>query len=218
MVGGNGAGKSTIVKMLLGLYSPSTGTISVDGINFEEIAHESLRNCISATFQDYYNFEFTVAESIALGRAHISDKSAENMELIIEAAKKGGANDFINALPDAYSTPIGYELDGGQGLSGGQWQRIAVSRTFMSEPLLFVLDEPTAALDPQGEADMYEQFIAVQNRAVLLISHRLGSARLADRILLLKNGSIIEDGTHDELLKAGGEYAQMWEAQSQWYK
>lgn len=141
------------------------------------------------------------------------------LERVRAAAAKGGADGFIAELPQGYDTPIGRLYDGSRELSEGQWQRIAISRTFMRDPQLLVLDEPTAALDAKAEADIYAQFVsAARDRAVLLISHRLGSARLADRILVLQGGRIVEDGSHEQLLAAKGAYAQMWEVQAGWYQ
>lgn len=286
LVGENGAGKSTLVKLLLGLYRPDEGTITADGIDYNELSSESLHEHVSAAYQDYYKFAFTAAQSVAmrevssaasaaqaaakpkLGPEPIAEpivepeagttaastressdpaasekasveasgsadaasgtapeqslirKAAPSMlERIRSAAAKGGSDEFIRELPQGYDTPIGRMFEGSSELSEGQWQRIAISRTFMRDPQLLVLDEPTAALDAKAEADIYAQFVsAASDRAVLLISHRLGSARLADRIIVLQGGRIVEDGSHEQLLAAGGAYAQMWEVQAGWYK
>lgn len=251
LVGENGAGKSTLVKLLLGLYRPDEGTITADGIDYNELSSESLHEHVSAAYQDYYKFAFSAAQSVAMrevssgasdtaGQAATEPKSESTaasedrwkteqglirkadpdvLERIRSAAAKGGADSFIGELPQGYDTPIGRIFEGSSELSEGQWQRIAISRTFMRDPQLLVLDEPTAALDAKAEADIYEQFVsAASDRAVLLISHRLGSARLANRIIVLSGGCIVEDGSHEQLLAAKGAYAQMWEVQAGWYK
>lgn len=233
LVGPNGAGKSTLVKLLLGLYRPAAGRITADGLDYRDIEPESLHDGVSAVYQDYYNFPFMARESVGVGRSAAMD----DLDAVRAAARLGGADTFISALPLGYDTPVGQVLDGGTGLSGGQWQRIAVSRAFMRAPQLLILDEPTAALDPKAEAEVYGRFVELlagrsggEGRgaeapaarppacAALLISHRLGSARLADRILVLHAGRIAEDGPHDELLALGGQYARMWEEQAQWYR
>ncbi|TNJ64402.1 ABC transporter ATP-binding protein [Paenibacillus hemerocallicola] len=221
LVGENGAGKSTLVKLLLGLYKPDEGTLTADGVDYADISPESLHENVCAAYQDYYKFAFTAAQSVALGEtagAAAAD-GPEKLERIKQAAARGGADEFITELPQGYDTPIGRLYDGSRELSEGQWQRIAISRTFMRDPQLLVLDEPTAALDAKAEADIYGQFVsAATDRAVLLISHRLGSARLADRIIVLQDGRIAEDGNHEQLIAAKGAYAQMWEVQSGWYR
>jgi len=215
LVGRNGAGKSTLVKILLGLYRPQAGTVSADGLDYRAIDPESLRDGVSAAYQDYYNFALTARESVGVGRVAASG----DLERVTAAARLGGADGFIRALPRSYDTPLGHVLDGGTGLSGGQWQRIAISRALMRQPQLLILDEPAAALDPRAEAELYGRFgTLLRGRGALLISHRLGSARLADRILVLEGGRIVEDGPHDALLALGGVYARMWEEQSQWYR
>lgn len=220
LVGENGAGKSTLVKLLLGLYKPDEGTITADGTDYTDIPAELLHANVTAAYQDYYKFSFTAGQSIALGDPEVfAGYDEASRQRVVSASLRGGADEFISGLPKGYDTPVGHLFDGSQGLSGGQWQRIAISRTFMRDPQLLILDEPTAALDAKAEAEIYEQFVnGIRDRAVLLISHRLGSARLADRIVVLSEGRIIEDGTHDELIAANGSYAQMWEVQSQWYR
>jgi len=215
LVGENGAGKSTLVKCLLGLYRPDAGRITADGVDYGDIDPESLRDAITAAYQDHFPFELTAAESIGVGAV----AAVDDREAVVAAARQGGADAFVAELPQGYETPIGHVLDGASDLSGGQWQRIAVSRAFMRRPQLLILDEPTASLDPRAEAEVYARLGAAgAGRAVLLISHRLGSARLADRILVLQDGRIAEDGRHDDLVRRGGLYARMWEEQAQWYR
>lgn len=221
LVGENGAGKSTISKLLLGLYIPDSGAIRADGRAYSEIDPESLRDNVTAAFQDFCNMEFSLAQSIAVGnpRSFGPDGWTPNISSVQHAASLGGADEVAGSLAGGWSQPVGYTLEGGVGLSGGQWQRIALSRALMREPQVLILDEPTAALDPKAEAGLYTRFMEImRGRTVVVISHRLGSARMADRILVLKNGEIIEEGHHDDLVKAKGEYARMWEEQAQWYQ
>lgn len=215
LVGANGAGKSTLVKLLLGLYQPDAGRITADGVDYRAIPPESIHDGISAAYQDFFNFSLTARESVGVGRV----SACADLDAVRAAARLGGADAFLSALPLGYETPLGHVLDGGTGLSGGQWQHLAVSRAFMRDPQLLILDEPAAALDPKAEAELYGRFTELlSDRAALLISHRLGSARLADRILVLHGGRVAEDGTHAELLARGGIYASMWEVQAQWYR
>ncbi|WP_422657596.1 ABC transporter ATP-binding protein [Paenibacillus sp. EC2-1] len=219
LVGENGAGKSTLVKILLGLYKPTQGRILVDDIEYSDIHYKSMQQSVSACFQDFFNFEFTAAQSIAAGKGESLEDVSSQMQSIRQAANVGGADEFISNLSRGYDTHIGHLFHGGQGLSGGQWQRIAISRTMIRNPQLLILDEPTAALDPNAEANIYAQYTAAfQGKAVLLVSHRLGSARLADRIVVMQDGCIVEEGSHQELLDQKGVYSGMWEVQSQWYK
>lgn len=228
LVGENGCGKSTLAKCLLGLYAPEQGRITADGLDYREIAPESLTAAVTAAYQDYVNFALTLGESIALGDptclAAEGGFTAPGSEggvpaRVAAAARLGGAAAVADALPQGYATPIGHVLDGAADLSGGQWQRIAIARAFVKDAQFVVLDEPTAALDPRAEAELYARFGALlAGRTALLITHRLGSARLADRIVVLRAGRIAEEGRHADLLRAGGQYARMWEEQAQWYR
>ena len=229
LVGENGAGKSTLAKILLGLYAPTSGDVRADGTRYSQIDPASLSSAVSAAFQDHYNFELTLGQSIGVG-AMGSGGGTQDTELwpawlppdpeeVAAAARRSGADAIADRLPHGYATPVGHVLDGGQGLSGGEWQRLAVARAFTGDPEILVLDEPAAALDPMAEAELYRQFGSLtEGRTALLISHRLGSARMADRILVLEDGRIAEEGHHDELLAAGGVYAGMWEVQAAWYQ
>lgn len=215
LVGENGSGKSTLAKCLLGLYRPDGGRITADGVDYRDIDPERLRASVSAAYQDYCMLQFRLRESIGLG-----DVSAIGDEARVRAAaRRGGADEVAASLGGGYDTPVGGVLEGASGLSGGQWQRVAVSRAFMREAQLLILDEPAAALDPRAEAALYTRFAAsLAGGTVLLISHRLGSARLADRVVVLRGGRIAEDGSHGALLAAGGEYARMWQMQAEWYR
>ncbi len=229
LVGANGAGKSTLAKLLLGLYQPASGEITVDGVHYDEIDRTSLANAVSAAFQDFFNFELTASQSIGIGALGSggSDQEADlwpawlppDPAVVENAARRAGVDAIAVRLPQGYDTPVGHILDGGQGLSGGEWQRFAIARAFIRQPELLILDEPTAALDPMAEAEVYRQFgELLAGRTALLISHRLGSARMADRILVLKDGRIVEQGHHDDLIAQGGVYAAMWEEQASWYR
>ena len=229
LVGANGAGKSTLAKLLLGLYQPASGEITVDGVHYDEIDRTSLANAVSAAFQDFFNFELTASQSIGIGALGSGDSDQEadlwpawlppDPAVVQKAARRAGVDAIAARLPQGYDTPVGHVLDGGQGLSGGEWQRFAIARAFIRQPELLILDEPTAALDPMAEAEVYRQFgELLVGRTALLISHRLGSARIADRILVLKDGCIVEQGPHDDLVAKGGVYAAMWEEQASWYQ
>ena len=229
LVGENGAGKSTLAKLLLGLYQPTAGEITVDGVHYDEIDRASLASAVSAAFQDFFNFELTASQSIGIGALGSggSDQEADlwpawlppDPAVVENAARRAGVDAIAARLPQGYDTPVGHVLDGGQGLSGGEWQRFAIARAFIRQPELLILDEPTAALDPMAEAEVYRQFgELLAGRTALLISHRLGSARMADRILVLKDGRIVEQGPHDDLVAKGGVYAAMWEEQASWYQ
>ena len=229
LVGENGAGKSTLAKLLLGLYQPTSGEITVDGVRYREIDQTSLASAVSVAFQDFFNFELTASQSIGIGALGSggSDREADlwpawlppDPAVVENAARRAGVDAIAARLPHGYDTPVGHVLDGGQGLSGGEWQRMAIARAFIRQPELLILDEPTAALDPMAEAEVYRQFgDLLAGRTALLISHRLGSARMADRILVLKGGRIAEEGHHDALVAKGGVYAAMWEEQASWYR
>ncbi|WJH33368.1 ABC transporter ATP-binding protein/permease [Paenibacillus sp. CC-CFT747] len=221
IVGENGAGKSTLMKLLLRLYQPTTGNIEVDGVNYEDLEEADFRKKVKAAFQDFYSFEFTLAQSIGIGDITSFDQEhflEPDREKIVRAATLAGGGHLIDSLPKGVNTPIGHVLEGAIGLSGGQWQRIALSRALMGDPELLILDEPTSALDPRAEAQLYSDFKEIMmNKTVVIVTHRLGSAKFADRIVVMKKGRIAEEGHHDALIHAGGEYARMWKEQSQWY-
>ena len=215
LVGTNGAGKTTLVKLLLGLYRPTEGRIAYGGRDLQELDLRAVRERQAAVFQDHIHYAFTLGENVGWGRT----ERAWDPEAIASASERGGADEVAHALPNGYDTLLTRQFSGGTELSGGQWQRVAVSRGFMREAPLIVLDEPTAALDPMAEADVFRRFTAMaRGRTAVLVSHRLGFARLCDRVLVLRAGERIEQGTHDALLAAGGEYARMWATQAQWYR
>jgi ATP-binding cassette subfamily B protein len=214
LVGENGAGKTTLAKLLLGLYHPTDGRILVDGVDLSRIDLSTWRRRAAAVFQDFQQYHLTVRENIAFGHLERAGDAAA----IEQAARLSGADRVVATLPLGYNTQLGKAFEEGVELSLGQWQKIAVARAYLREAEVLVLDEPTAALDAKAEVEIYRQFRDVSaGKTVLLISHRLGSARLADRILVLDDGRIVEEGTHAELMQYGGLYARMLGTQARWY-
>jgi ATP-binding cassette, subfamily B, bacterial len=215
LVGENGAGKTTIVKLLTRLYDPTAGRIWVDDEMLQNLDLEAWRRQISVVFQDFGRYAFTLGENIALG-----DLDALNdLESLKNANQKAGLFKLLKKLPKEYQTPLGKQFDGTE-LSGGEWQKIALARAFLraEKSQILILDEPTAALDPQSEFDVYQRFADLsRGKTTLLITHRLASVKMADRILVLKDGHLIEEGTHSMLLKSGGEYAKLWNVQAKQY-
>ena len=211
LVGPNGAGKTTLARVLLGLYRPQTGTIHVGDVSLTDENRQAWLTHCGAVFQDFTSYHLTARENIIFG-------DLEHPERMEEASIAGGAASVVEGLTAGYETTLGPTF-GGRDLSGGEWQRLATARSFMREtPWLVVLDEPTAALDPLAEQAIYERFIERSaGRTSVLISHRLSSVRTCDRILVIDNGTIIEDGDHETLLAKEGLYAQFFKAQAQWY-
>lgn len=218
IVGVNGAGKSTLIKLLLGLYQPDGGTVRYDGTQVAAIAPEQIAENCASVFQDFTRFRRPMREELNPGppNFHIDD---ETLRHVIDEV---GLADRFQTFPRGLNTFLDPSLDEegtGVELSGGEWQKIALARALVRNPQVLVLDEPTAALDPQAEVELYQRFIELAaGRMTFLISHRIGSARLADRILVLDAGRIIEDGTHEALLARNGRYAQFFRAQAQWYQ
>jgi ATP-binding cassette subfamily B protein len=220
LVGENGCGKTTLAKILCSLYRPAKGTIRWDGadgkaVDVADCDPAGVRARIAIVFQDFVRYSaLTAAENIGIGLpAKMGDRAA-----IVEAARRAGAHDAIEALPKGYDTVMSRQF-GGADLSTGQWQRVALARAFLRDAPLVVLDEPTAALDPRAERDLFETVASLyESRSALLISHRLSSVRFAHRICVLAGGRITESGTHDELLAAGGDYAELFELQAHSYR
>lgn len=214
LVGTNGAGKSTLVKCLLGLYQPTSGTIRYDGVHMADLNVQELQKRISVLFQDFTPFMLTAKENVGFGRI----EHMANADLLAAAAQKGGALEIIERLPRGWDTKLGLQFQGGIELSSGQWQRIALSRAFFRDADIFVLDEPSAALDPLAEASVFEGFLELtRGKTSIFISHRLAACTRVDRIILLDRGVVVEEGTHDELMKRQGLYAAMFMAQAEHY-
>ncbi len=211
LVGPNGAGKTTLARILLGLYRPQTGIIRIGEVPLTNENRRAWLTHCSAVFQDFTQYHLTARENIIFG-------DLEHPERMEAASIAGGAASVVDGLAEGYETILGPTF-GGRDLSGGEWQRLATARSFMREtPWLVVLDEPTAALDPLAEQAVYERFIERSaGRTSVLISHRLSSVRTCDRILVLDNGRVVEDGDHETLLARDGLYAQFFRAQAQWY-
>ncbi len=214
VVGENGSGKSTFVSLLAGLYMPTKGEILVNGKKMQDMLGY-VRNKISCTTQEFFHLEGTVEDNVRIG----DFEHAHNEEEIREALKKADLLEEVDKLEQKEKTYLGNLVEGGTDLSGGQWQKLAMARNLIKTGAqLMIMDEPTAALDPNAETKLYQNFAELtEDKSVLLISHRLGAARLTDRVLVFHDGSIVEDGSHDSLLSKNGLYTKMYNAQSQWY-
>jgi len=215
LVGVNGSGKSTLVNILLQLFRPKGGELYFDGQNYDTLEEGFLKNKIGAFFQDYCLFHLPIHENIGFGDIdHIEDR-----ERITEALKKGGAYDFVQKLPKGEDTYIDRQvLPEGVIFSGGERQKLGVSRAHISDKDILIFDEPASMLDPLAELEQFEHIKQkAEGRTTILISHRVGFARMADRIVLLDGGKIAEVGTHAELMKQGGLYANFFNEQAQWY-
>ena len=215
LVGENGAGKTTLVKLLARLYEPSEGRILLDGVDLREYDLHALRAQVGVIFQDFYRFQLSAKDNIAVGR--ISNR--DDMTQIESAADQSLASEVIHKLPAKYDQVLGRRFDNGVELSGGQWQKIALARAYMRDAQLLILDEPTAALDARAEYEVFQRFSElIHGRMAVLISHRFSTVRMADRILFLENGQLIELGSHDELIALKGRYAELFALQAQGYR
>ena len=214
LVGENGAGKTTLVKLLARLYNPTEGRILLDGIDLKEYDLGDLRKNIGIIFQDYIRFQMKASENVAIGS--IDDRL--EFEIIKDAAKKSLADTVIENLPGEYEQILGKRFDKGVELSGGQWQKVALARAYMRDAQLLILDEPTSALDARAEHEVFLRFAElIQGKSAVLISHRFSTVRMADRILFLENGELLELGSHEELLVKDGKYAELFHLQAQGY-
>lgn len=214
IVGHNGSGKTTLIQLITGLYKPTAGNIFLEGKDLCQIDENELSEYVSVVFQDFVKYALSVKENIAL-----SDISQiDNLNEIKQTAFLSGADSFIEALPNGYDTTLGKVLPNSIDISGGQWQRIALARSIFKKSKLIILDEPTAALDPKTEAYVFEKFRELtENKTAIFISHRLASVKMADRIIHLKDGQILEEGSHKELMALKGEYYNMYMSQAKWY-
>ena len=216
LVGENGSGKTTLIKLLTRLYAPSAGRILLDGRDLQEWDEVALRERIGVIFQDFARYQMLVGENVGAG----DERYFEDEPRWREAAAKGRASDFIDTLPGGYRTQLGKWFKDGRELSGGQWQKIALSRAFMrSRADILVLDEPTAAMDAQAEAEVFEHFRQLAHaRITILISHRFSTVRMADQIAVLERGHIVERGSHEELMQLNGRYAHLFTLQARGYR
>ena len=215
LVGHNGAGKTTLIKLLSRLYDPTEGTILIDGIDIRDIDPLALRQKIGVIFQDFVRYHLPARENIGFGQI----EAADDMEAIIESARKSGAHSMIEGLPEGYETMLGRWFHGGHELSLGQWQRIALARAFMRDAEILVLDEPTASLDAQTEYEIFRHFQELtEGKMAILISHRFSTVRMADRIVVIQDGRITEAGSHQELLRQEGVYARLFTMQAEGYR
>jgi ATP-binding cassette, subfamily B, bacterial len=216
IVGENGSGKTTLIKLLTRLYVPSSGRIFLDGVDLNDWDIDVLRQRIGVIFQNFVQYQFTVGENVGVGDVeHLDDRKEWEI-----AAEKGMATPFINNLPKGFNTQLGKWFKDGQELSGGQWQKIALARAFMrSNADILILDEPTAAMDAEAEMNIFNRFRSLtENQMVVLISHRFSTVRMADKIIVMGHGEIIEQGSHEQLLAAKGRYAHLFSLQAAGYQ
>ncbi len=215
LVGENGAGKTTIVKLLTRLYDPDEGRILVDGVDLRAFATADLRTHVGAIFQDFLRYSFTAADNIGVGRI----EAAGDLDRVRLAAEQSLADPVIRRLPEGYDQMLGRTFLKGQDLSGGEWQKLAIARAYMRDAEIIILDEPTAALDARAEAEVFERYKTLaQGTTAVLISHRFSTVRMADRIVVLGDGRVEEAGTHAELMTRGGRYAELFELQAAGYR
>ncbi len=214
LVGENGSGKTTLAKMIAGLYRPSTGRMTWGGIDTVDVAQADLSQQVTVVFQDFCRYELTVHDNVAFG----APERVDDRDAVRVAAQRSGAARFVEPLPDGYDTVLGRMFDGGRDLSVGQWQRMAIARAFFRDTPLVILDEPTAALDPRAEHELFDKMRELfAGRAVVLISHRFSTVRGADRIYVLDHGQVIEEGSHEALMARGGRYAELFTLQAAAY-
>ena len=214
LVGENGSGKTTLVKLICQLYRPQSGRVLWNGLDASELDPAVIRSDVTVLFQDFLHYHLTAAENIEMGRVD----QPHGPEEVIEAARHASAHEFIARLPQGYDTRLGRQFYGGHELSVGQWQRLALARAFFRGGSFLVLDEPTAALDPRAESELFSQMRALsEGRSVLLVSHRFSSVRTANRIYVLHAGRVIESGNHAQLMDLGGMYAELFTLQASAY-
>lgn len=215
LIGENGAGKTTIVKLLARLYDPIHGAILLDGVDLREYSVEDLRREIGVIFQDYMRYDTTARDNIAFGKID----SREDQDRIDQAASKSLADTVVRRFSNGYDQMLGRRFEGGADLSGGEWQKFALARAYMRDAQLLILDEPTATLDARAEYEVFQRFADLtRDRMAVLISHRFSTVRMADRILVLDGGEIKEQGSHSQLVALGGQYAQLFELQASGYR
>jgi ATP-binding cassette, subfamily B, bacterial len=215
LIGENGQGKTTVVKLITRLYDPTEGQILLDGIDLRDYNLDDLHKEIGVIFQDFMRYEMTARENIAIGRVELPHTKEE----IESAAQKSLAQGVIEKMPHHYDQMLGRRFEGGVDLSGGEWQKIALARAYLRDAQLLVLDEPTAALDAKSELEVFQRFAELtEGKMALLISHRFSTVRMADRIVVLEGGHLVEEGSHQQLIALGGRYAGMFEMQAASYR
>ncbi len=215
LIGENGEGKTTIVKLLTRLYDPAEGQVLLDGIDLREYDLEDLYREIGVIFQDFMRYEMTARENIAVGRI----EQLDDLQLLQQSAQKSMADEVVGKLNSGYEQMLGRRFDGGVDLSGGEWQKIALARAYLRDAQVLILDEPTSALDARSEYEVFQRFAELTaGKMALFISHRFSTVRMADRIVVLENGRIAEEGSHDALTHLGGRYAEMFELQAASYR
>jgi ATP-binding cassette subfamily B protein len=215
LIGENGAGKTTIVKLLSRLYDPTAGSILLDGVDLRDYDLEDLRREVGVIFQDYMRFDMLARENIGVGRIEMLSDAA----LLGESARRSLADQVIRTLPKGFDQMLGRRFDDGLDLSAGQWQKIALARAYMRDAQLIILDEPTASLDARAEYEVFQRFADLtRGKMAVLISHRFSTVRMADRILVLDQGRIVEQGSHDQLVRSGGQYSELFELQAAGYR
>ena len=214
-VGENGAGKTTLIKLLLRFYEPDKGEILLDGINIQRFDREEYQQMFGVIFQDFIKYEFPVKENIGIGNVSMID----NLEQIQLAAERSLASEVVAELPEGYDQQLGRRFARGKELSGGQWQKIALARSYMKDAQVLILDEPTSALDARAEFEAFKRFIGLtEDKTSIIISHRFSTVRMADRILVLKDGVILEWGTHAELMNNSSLYSELFNLQAAGYQ
>ncbi|MBT5872060.1 MAG: ABC transporter ATP-binding protein [Candidatus Latescibacteria bacterium] len=215
LVGENGSGKTTLVKLLCRLYDPTDGSVAIDGVDLRAINSVDWRKEMSVVFQDYAQYDMTAKENIWFGNV----AQEPDQDRIERASRQADADEIISQLPSGYDTVLGYLFEEGEQLSIGQWQKIALARAFLRESQIIVLDEPTSALDPRAEFRVFEKFHELtKGRTAVLVSHRLSTVRMVDRVYVMDQGSICESGSHEELMAQGGLYKQLFETQAHYYR
>jgi len=214
LIGENGEGKTTLVKLLTRLYDPTGGRILLDGVDLRDYRMEDLQSQIGVIFQDFMRYEMTARDNIAVGRIGAAEDAA-----VREAARKSLAGAVIEKLPRGYDQLLGLRFEGGVDLSGGEWQKVALARAYFRDAQVVILDEPTASLDARSEYEVFQRFAELtEGKIALLISHRFSTVRMADRIVVLEDGRIAEQGSHRQLLALGGRYSEMFELQAAGYR
>jgi ATP-binding cassette subfamily B protein len=215
LVGENGAGKTTIVKLLSRLYDPTDGRILIDGVDIKDYKLSDLRNAVGIIFQDYQKLQMSVRENIAVGNIG----ELNNQDKIESAAYKSLAKEVVESFEPGYDQILGKRFKSGVELSGGQWQKIAIARAYMRDSQILILDEPTSALDARAEHQVFLRFAElIEDKIAVLISHRFSTVRMADKILFLEHGQKLEFGSHDSLIEKGGKYAELFNLQAAGYK